>query len=133
MSENQEAAILRAILSGVYYCIKEGNENEAIEILDKFFRDKEQKPKVSKETIERIRNEIDLATMIIMGRQLDQKTYWSGDCPFCENGKDELIVLNDRYMCGNCDAEGDAIQWCMLHYGMTFNETIEYLTKRLED
>jgi len=133
MDENKEAQVLKAILSGVYFCVDNGLRDEAMAILNSYFEKKDSKDRVDRGVIERIREEINLPELIIQCFQLNPKTYYVGDCPFCNEGKDQFVVETHRYMCGNCEAEGDAIQWCMMHHKMTFQETVKSLMKQLEE
>ncbi len=133
MSENKEAQVLKAILSGVYFCVQNGLHEEALSILNSYFEKKDSKVKVDKNFVERIREETYLPDLIIQCFQLDPKTYYVGDCPFCNEGKQEFVVDDHRYCCGNCEAEGDAIQWCMMHHKMTFQEAVKSLMKNLEE
>jgi len=133
MDRNKEMQVLKAILSGVYFCVENDLREEALAILSSYFEKNDSKVKVDKGVIERIREEIDLPKLIIQCIQLDPKTYFVGDCPFCNEGKGQFIVETHRYICGNCEAEGDAIQWCMMHHKMTFQETVKSLMKELEE
>lgn len=90
-------------------------------------------PIFSKESLENLRNRIDLVD--VLSSHLDLKrsgASYKGLCPFHDEKSPSFMVQKgDRhYHCFGCGAHGDAIQFLMEHLRLSFTDAIENLAER---
>jgi DNA primase len=89
--------------------------------------------KFTKESIERLREQIDLVD--VLSSHLDLKragASFKALCPFHEEKTPSFIVQrgDSHYHCFGCGAHGDAIAFLMGHLRMSFTDAIESLAER---
>jgi DNA primase len=79
----------------------------------------------------RIMNRVDLPALI--GEQVDLRLrggHHTGLCPFHEERSPSFAVYHDHYFCFGCRAQGDAIKYVRETQGLTYIETLKYLSEK---
>lgn len=90
-------------------------------------------PLFSKESLETLRQRIDLAD--VLSSHLDMKrsgASYKSLCPFHDEKSPSFMVQkgDSHYHCFGCGAHGDAIQFLMMHLKMNFTDAVESLAQR---
>lgn len=87
----------------------------------------------TKESLERLRNSIDLIEVISAHTHLKRSgSVYKGLCPFHHEKTPSFTLQkgDTHYHCYGCGAHGDAIQFLMTHLNFSFVEAIESLAER---
>lgn len=87
----------------------------------------------SKESLEQLRNRIDLVEVISPYVSLQRAgAYYKGLCPFHEEKTPSFVIAkgDTHYHCYGCKAHGDAIQFLISHMGVSFAEAVQILAEK---
>lgn len=87
----------------------------------------------TKESLERLKEKIDLIDLLSSFLDLKQQgASFTGLCPFHDEKTPSFTVrkADTHYHCFGCGAHGDAIQFMMLHQGLSFSDAVEHLAER---
>lgn len=90
-------------------------------------------PLYSKESLETLRQRVDLAELIASHVDLKRSgASYKGLCPFHDEKSPSFIIQkgDTHYHCFGCGAHGDAVQFMMTHLKMSFPDAIENLAQR---
>lgn len=90
-------------------------------------------PRYTKESLELLRQRIDLGELISSHIQLKKNgSSYKALCPFHEEKTPSFVIQkgDTHYHCYGCGAHGDAITFLMTHVRLTFTEAIESLAER---
>jgi hypothetical protein len=87
----------------------------------------EVKTLVTKQAMERLMRNVNLVEVVGKHVSLQEYTFHSGTCPFCNDGDHNLVVLYDHYCCDKCGAYGNAIQFLMQMERMTLKQAYRQL------
>lgn len=92
-------------------------------------------PMFTKESLERLRQKIDLVEVLSPYVPFSKAgAFFKACCPFHEEKTPSFMIQrgDDHYHCYGCGAHGDAIHFLMNHQKMSFLEAVEYLADRFQ-
>lgn len=90
-------------------------------------------PLYSKESLEALRQKIDLAEVLSSHLEMKRSgASYKTLCPFHDEKTPSFMIQkgDSHYHCFGCGAHGDAIQFLMMHLKMNFTEAVESLAQR---
>lgn len=87
----------------------------------------------TKDSLERLKEKINLIELLSSFLELKQHgASYTGLCPFHDEKSPSFTVrkADTHYHCFGCGAHGDAIQFMMLHQGLSFADAVQHLAER---
>lgn len=87
----------------------------------------------TKDSLERLKEKIDLIELLSGFLELKQHgVSYTGLCPFHDEKSPSFTVrkADTHYHCFGCGAHGDAIQFMMMHQGLSFADAVQHLAER---
>jgi len=96
-------------------------------------QNKDLMPIFTKESLEALRNKIDLVDLLSVHMELKKSgASYKGLCPFHDEKSPSFMIQkgDTHYHCFGCGAHGDAIQFLMAHLKLSFSDAVENLAGR---
>lgn len=87
----------------------------------------------TEKSLEELRQRVNLYEIVSPYVELIRdRDFYMGKCPFHKDEGEnfEVIPRSNMYYCHECYAEGDAISFLMIYHRMSFQETVELLSKK---